>query len=366
MKLSNMNGDCDVWTEGRHDFQPETDTILSLDDIERARNEQTSQPNNANGNVPYHDSWGELDFDEELPQIRKLTSKGSSRHIQHNRAGRNEGSNNKRSGPPVAELASLKGSYNSRSLRRHQSDDEMDYFVALAPDEVVRNSRCKTRQSPPRERKERSRSLDRDFPAPVPFMVAKTQTPISEWDLTNSSTSGDEASISVPGDVTSKGRRRPRLSLHREHLIGSLAWFSFHTPKCVLEDLTSHELENCTDIMKKPRKGSSPRQLARKLAGPKNDDTSEDDDEDDDDDVSSLSDDETRSDDFSRSDKKSKPQSDGKLTTHILRSKQMPQQTLKMPYSTTKECALVFVDISGFTKLSTILDEESLSKVSQI
>jgi hypothetical protein len=34
-----------------------------------------------------------------------------------------------------------------------------------------------------------------------------------------------------------------------------------------------------------------------------------------------------------------------------------------MPYSTKQNCALVFVDISGFTKLSTILDEESLSKV---
>ena len=34
---------------------------------------------------------------------------------------------------------------------------------------------------------------------------------------------------------------RLQVSVHREHLIESLAWFSFHTPRCVLEDLTNCE-----------------------------------------------------------------------------------------------------------------------------
>jgi hypothetical protein len=36
----------------------------------------------------------------------------------------------------------------------------------------------------------------------------------------------------------------------------------------------------------------------------------------------------------------------------------------KLPYVSRHDCAMLFVDISGFTKLSTLLDVESLSKVS--
>jgi class 3 adenylate cyclase len=35
-----------------------------------------------------------------------------------------------------------------------------------------------------------------------------------------------------------------------------------------------------------------------------------------------------------------------------------------LPHASMYHCALLFVDISGFTKLSTLLDPESLSKVS--
>jgi hypothetical protein len=136
MKLSHMNRDCDGWKDMPHGFQSETDVILSLEDIERARQEHTSQQrNNAQGNNgAYHDSWGELDFDEELPPIRKITARGSSRHLQpHRRAGRHEGSNNKGLGPTVADSKSFTDSHSSRSLRRHQSDDELDYFGALCP-----------------------------------------------------------------------------------------------------------------------------------------------------------------------------------------------------------------------------------------
>jgi hypothetical protein len=39
------------------------------------------------------------------------------------------------------------------------------------------------------------------------------------------------------------------------------------------------------------------------------------------------------------------------------------QQMLTLPHSTRRRSALLFVDVSGFTKLSTILDVESLSRV---
>jgi hypothetical protein len=51
-----------------------------------------------------------------------------------------------------------------------------------------------------------------------------------------------------------------------------------------------------------------------------------------------------------------------------LMTKSNPPETVRdkraLPYSTKYRCALLFVDISGFTKLSRLLDPESLSKVS--
>ena len=245
------------------------------------------------------------------------------------------------------------------------SDDMADYKMALAPtnDDVVRSRSETGLLAPPSPIRKSHRRCQTGPPTSALVQTKGSHrrsrsTPINEWDLTNSSPTivGEEHSVSIPG-FTSNLRTRPRLSLHRENLIDSLAWFSFHTPKCVLEDLTSNELENCEEILKVG--GDIPPKIRK---SPKPMDT-HDDDDDDDDSLSSLSDDETKS-ASSISSKKRKHKSDGKRTTDILLSRQMPQNTLKMPYSTKQECALVFVDISGFTKLSTILDEETLSKVS--
>jgi hypothetical protein len=78
--------------------------------------------------------------------------------------------------------------------------------------------------------------------------------------------------------------------------------------------------------------------------------------------LSSLSDDESKS----GTRDKPNPIKAPSTPSDILLSRQLPQDTLRMPHSTKRQCALVFVDISGFTKLSTILDVESLSKVSPL
>ena len=51
------------------------------------------------------------------------------------------------------------------------------------------------------------------------------------------------------------------------------------------------------------------------------------------------------------------------LAADIISSPSMPENVLPLPYTVKRDCALLFVDITGFTKLSTILDVESLSKV---
>ena len=57
---------------------------------------------------------------------------------------------------------------------------------------------------------------------------------------------------------------------------------------------------------------------------------------------------------------------DGRLSriaADIVSSVNMPKNMLPLPYTVKRDCALLFVDITGFTKLSTILDVEDLSKV---
>ena len=51
------------------------------------------------------------------------------------------------------------------------------------------------------------------------------------------------------------------------------------------------------------------------------------------------------------------------VAADIISSPSMPENVLPLPYTVKRDCALLFVDITGFTKLSTILDVESLSKV---
>lgn len=54
------------------------------------------------------------------------------------------------------------------------------------------------------------------------------------------------------------------------------------------------------------------------------------------------------------------------LSLDALRYQRDEETKLTMPYANTYSAALLFVDMSGFTKLSQMLDLESLSKVSQV
>lgn len=360
------------------------DMVITLEDLQRPAKDTTTppQPTDPLQDSFMNDSWGNDCYDNALlPPARKdsLMSKSHASHGSHSTSSRSEhvettgilkdhGSdpktsfrNLKRANSSRGLLKRMKHPGMSRSVCSNKSDDFMDYYMALAPtDQRLSRSQpgspIRTREARASRFDQQQQQLQNDVPPPPTFMVAKSGTPISEWDLTNSSSSlGDEET--TPGDLASNLRRGPHLSLHRENLIDSLAWFSFHTPKCVLEDLTSHELVKCEKIFDVQVQGNfeTDRQEASKSVSSESDDGS----------LSSLSDDETKSESNERSviSSRRKHRSEGRRTTEILLSKQLPQNTLKMPYATKQQCALVFVDISGFTKLSTILDEESLSKV---
>lgn len=153
---------------------------------------------------------------------------------------------------------------------------------------------------------------------------------------------------------TDEGRRRKHV-VKTDQIVESLVWFSFHTPRAVLEDLIKHEMEIWRRQSLQPRRGNSlPTEsaLGKSLLTPL-------DDEMDDHSLSSLSED---------GNARITPEPGDKTFSQTLQ--RMKQDTrygkfdmIKLPKAVERESALLFVDMSGFTKLSTMLDVESLSRV---
>lgn len=153
--------------------------------------------------------------------------------------------------------------------------------------------------------------------------------------------------------INGDSEKKRKAEVKTDQIVESLVWFSFHTPRTVLEDLIAHEMEIWRRENDSTLNGSKRREKLKefKLGSRllKKDD-------DDDSDLSSLSDGDgaTQSDVF-----------DGNFTEAILRMQSMSnaRDMIELPKSVVREGALLFVDMSGFTKLSTMLDVESLSKV---
>ena len=148
-----------------------------------------------------------------------------------------------------------------------------------------------------------------------------------------------------------KGKKTSRT----DQIVESLVWFSFHTPRAILEDLIAHEM----DVWRKEHldRTSSHSKLSRKSKMTSKGLLPSDDSEGSDGSVSSLSDDggERETYEFGETSKFS----------DAMMQIQHPTQSnmIHLPKSVERNCALLFVDMSGFTKLSTMLDVESLSKV---
>jgi class 3 adenylate cyclase len=145
---------------------------------------------------------------------------------------------------------------------------------------------------------------------------------------------------------------RKRKNVQTDQIVESLVWFSFHTPRAVLEDLIAHEMDvwRKEHSMDKPssHSRSSRRSKQRLTSGGllSNDDES-------DGSLSSLSDDEKQGENYGTN-----------FSNNMMQLQQANASSMvKLPKSVERDCALLFVDMSGFTKLSTMLDVESLSKV---
>lgn len=152
-----------------------------------------------------------------------------------------------------------------------------------------------------------------------------------------------QSSLTLPtANMTRNDPDAHSIKLKKEQLIESVVWFSFHTPKTVMEDLITHELEVWRSST--PVKSRQTRRGGRRKVVDRGDTAS----------VSSM-------DDLAGS-------------TDVLDGKRFSENLMKLqdkgnhsfmqlPKSVPRESALLFVDMSGFTKLSTLLDAESLSKV---
>jgi len=168
------------------------------------------------------------------------------------------------------------------------------------------------------------------------------------------------SSETIPvANVARPSRSGRKSSAKTDQIVESLVWFSFHTPRTVLEDLITHEIELWRREAKREKarlKASKKKKRTEniKMSYMARDDEEESDDSGGSGSVSTLSDDGRAIDVFS-----------GNLTEKLLRQQGLASSNkiVKLPKYTKRESALLFVDMSGFTKLSTLLDVESLSKV---
>jgi class 3 adenylate cyclase len=168
----------------------------------------------------------------------------------------------------------------------------------------------------------------------------------SDEDISQEVTSGTPGRDSTPVPFTlihQANERKRKFDLEREHLIESLVNFSCHTPIVLLEDLITHELQLY----------EGQKEIDRIIEDAKNKEIETTDDES----LSSLSSDERGPDEVEMH----------KSNASIENNLQMPPvphvRVSSLPTTQERESALLFVDISGFTNLSTMLDVETLSKV---
>lgn len=165
--------------------------------------------------------------------------------------------------------------------------------------------------------------------------------------------------------------RQSNADAKKDALVESLVWFSHHTPRTVLEDLVSHEIEiwqaergvdmtimeeSCEDFEESSnqRSGSLASSSVHQKRKSDLDSSFMSQSQMEDSAVSDLSDEGMEFYDGNFSESILKLQQQGQSNTDVM---------IKLPKVVAREGAVVFADISGFTKLSTMLDCESLSKV---
>ena len=170
---------------------------------------------------------------------------------------------------------------------------------------------------------------------------------------TSAETSGQDdpyrstSTLPVTNLVKTNEMKKRRQVIKTEQMIESLVWFSFHIPRTILEDLIQHELDQWQNQSAFSSIGGGSRQGNHNMR--LNEHLLPEDELEDAASVSSLSADETAI--------AEQQQVFGTTKSNGRRD------MLALPTSYERKSALLFVDMSGFTKLSRLLDVESLSKV---
>lgn len=154
------------------------------------------------------------------------------------------------------------------------------------------------------------------------------------------STSFNMSSNTLPAANVVKSADSKKNAANKDQIIESLVWFSFHTPRTVLEDLISHEME----LWRKQRKNT----VRNLVTGPSR---------------ALYENYDDRSCSSSMSDDGAPVRKHFAEAMTEMKGRKKTNDTIVLPKCVERESALLFVDMSGFTKLSTMLDVESLSKV---
>ena len=173
------------------------------------------------------------------------------------------------------------------------------------------------------------------------------------------------------GNIVKSDREKKRKSqIKKDQIIESIVWFSFHIPRTVLEDLIAHELQIWNQNLPVVTTGTTKAYARKRSKQLKKYNPADVENDSSDVSVSSLSDDggaavaaaassagnirnANRPTNFTRSVVRREHSG---ITT-------VDYDTIRLPKAYERESAILFVDMSGFTKLSTILDVESLSKI---
>jgi class 3 adenylate cyclase len=161
------------------------------------------------------------------------------------------------------------------------------------------------------------------------------------------------ATLPVAHVANTPRKKKKKDDMRTERIVESLVWFSFHIPRTVLEDLIAHELELWSRQQEElsRRSGSKRKSLLKRTGSLDEDDA-----------VSAVSEMSSLSGDGNE-------EAIAFSAVHaerILRregNKVGSKNNMILPKDFERESAILFVDMSGFTKLSTMLDVESLSKV---
>lgn len=160
-----------------------------------------------------------------------------------------------------------------------------------------------------------------------------------------------------------KKKKRESHSAKKDQIVESLVWFSFHIPRTVLEDMIAHELEvwkrEHSSLLRASsrRSGLSKRTRNSGQAPSTTSSHGVADYEDEDGSMSSLSD------EGGAGAGADQVYATGYSENLMMRERGKLDTMIKLPKAVERQAAILFVDMSGFTKLSTVLDVESLSKV---